>query len=308
MSKPLDRLTLLETFVRIAESGSISAAARDLGLSQPSASRQLAELETRLQAQLMRRSTHSLALTEAGQALLIDARRMLDEWQALAERHGRARDQIEGRLKIVAPVALGQKHLARIATQFLLDHPKLTLNWELEDHSIRFAERGCDCWLKIGSVPDESLIVREVGRVERLLVAAPSLFHKKRTFNQPDQLEAVPLLALVPFEGGQIPLHDRSGRSEILKPEVRLKTNNIFSLKEAALQGLGMAVLPQWFITDELADGSLLDLLPTWRAAMLPIHLAHLPGRHQPRRLEAFFALMTEQIREIPGVLPPLEK
>ena len=102
MTKSLDRLVLLETFVRIAERGSISAAARDLGLSQPSASRQLSELEGRLGAQLIRRTTHNLALTPAGQDLLVEARQMLEGWDALVERHGRGPDDIKGRLKIVA--------------------------------------------------------------------------------------------------------------------------------------------------------------------------------------------------------------
>ena len=92
MSKSLDRLSLLQTFVRIADAGSISAAARDLGLSQPSVSRQLAELESRFKAQLMRRTTHDLSLTTAGAELLADARRLLDEWEALEEKHLEAED------------------------------------------------------------------------------------------------------------------------------------------------------------------------------------------------------------------------
>ena len=106
MGKTLDRLTLLETFIRIAERGSISAAASDLGLSQPSASRQLAELETRFGLQLIRRTTHSMALTAAGQALLRDAREIVSAWNSIEERHGLAGGLVKGPLRVVAPVAL----------------------------------------------------------------------------------------------------------------------------------------------------------------------------------------------------------
>lgn len=149
MSKSLDRLTLLDTFVRIAESGSISAAARDLGLSQPSVSRQLAELESRFQAQLMTRTTHTLSLTTAGSELLADARRLLDSWETIEERYIASKTGIRGSLKVVAPVALGQLQLGDIVLQFQQQHPLLSLSWHLEDNNIRFAETGCDCCLEL---------------------------------------------------------------------------------------------------------------------------------------------------------------
>ncbi|MEO0887430.1 MAG: LysR family transcriptional regulator, partial [Cyanobacteria bacterium J06648_10] len=142
MSKSLDRLTLLETFIRIADAGSISAAARDLGLSQPSVSRQLAELESRFKAQLMRRTTHELSLTEAGAQLLSDARQLLDDWEALEEKHLDSGETLRGRLRVVAPVALGQLHLIDIALQFQQQHPLISLSWQLQDDDIRFAEAG----------------------------------------------------------------------------------------------------------------------------------------------------------------------
>ena len=144
MSKSLDRLTLLETFVRIADTGSLSAAARDLGLSQPSVSRQLADLEKRLKTQLIRRNTHGLSLTETGLELLSDARQLTRAWDAVEERYLGAEEIIKGKLKVVAPVALGQSHLARFASEFQLAYPSVNLSWQLEDAAIRFTEVGCE--------------------------------------------------------------------------------------------------------------------------------------------------------------------
>ncbi|MEO1035913.1 MAG: LysR family transcriptional regulator [Pseudomonadota bacterium] len=301
MSKPLDRITLLETFVRIADAGSISAAARDLGLSQPSASRQLAELESRLKAQLVRRTTHSLALTDVGTELLVDARQLIDGWESLEEKHRADSDKLIGSLKVVAPVALGQRQLARLVWRFQQANPGITVTWLLDDEPIRFSEVGCDCWIKVGSIADESLVVRNLGLVERLLVATPSLLAEHGKPATPKATECLPLVALEPYEGDHIPLH-RGKRTSTVHPTVRMRTNNIFALKEAALMGLGMAILPRWFVANELDRGELSDVLPSWRAPSLPVRVAYLPGRHQTMRLRAFLAELREQVPTIDGI------
>ena len=304
MTKALDRISLLETFVRIAEAGSISAAARGLGLSQPSASRQLAELEARLKAQLVRRTTHSLALTDAGSELLADAREILDAWEVLAEKHLSSETEIEGRLKVVAPVALGQRHLARIACQFQAQHPGVSLTWVLEDDAIRFAEEGCDCWIRVGPVPDDRLVVRRIATVERLLVGSAALVAEYGLPRTPSAARRLPLAALDPFEGGRLALL-RGRRSTRIEPAVRMRTNNIFALKEAALMGVGMAILPTWFIADELRDGALQDLVPGWKAPCLDVHLAHLPNRHPPLRLRAFLEAIEAGVASLQGISAP---
>ncbi|MEM9062202.1 MAG: LysR family transcriptional regulator [Pseudomonadota bacterium] len=300
MSKSLDRLSLLETFARISDRGSISAAARDLGLSQASASRQLRELEDRMGAQLIRRTTHSLALTPAGHAALADARVLIADWSAFEERHAALGDAVRGPLKVVAPVALGQTHLVDMAARFLIDHPDVTLEWELEDDPIRFAERGCDCWIKIGPVPDDTLVVRTMGRVERLIVSAPDLL--RRSLKDPRELEAVPFIALAPFEGGSLTLTNHEGATVSLTLRPRMTTNNIVSILRAVRLGAGAAVMPTWFVAQDLNDGQLVDVLPGWRARDLSINAAFLPARNQPKRLEAFLQFLGTGVRAMPGV------
>lgn len=306
MSKPLDRLTLLETFTRISDRGSISAAARDLGLSQASASRQLKELEQRMGTQLVRRTTHSLALTASGQDLLRDARELLAAWATLEERHSEGDDAVRGPLKVVAPVALGQLYLADIAIDFQLRNPAVSLTWELEDQAIRFAEVGCDCWIKIGPVPDDTLIVRELGSVERMIVASPSL-SDGRVFAGPDEVAALPFAALTPFEGARIALMSADGVRQEMTPPISIATNNIFAVYRAALKGAGAAVLPRWFVQKDLDEGRLLDVLPRWRAAEFKINAAYLPARRQPKRLAVFLDALAENMDTIPGISAPAE-
>jgi len=297
MSKSLDRLTLLETFVRIVEAGSVSAAARDLGLSQPSASRQLAELEARFKSQLVVRTTHDLSLTPTGAELLTDVRQLLDQWEALQEKYLNTEGEVRGQLKIVAPVALGQQCLTESALGFQQHYPQVALSWQLQDGNIRFAEAGCDCWFKIGPVTDSTLVVDSLGTVERLAVATPKLLAAVPT--SPRELETLPWISLVPFEGDRIPLSHPSGQSVTLSPAIRLATNNIFALKQAVLAGAGAAILPKWFIQNALQTGELIDILPEWRAPSLTVNVAYRRGRHQPLRLRRFIEWVTADISSL---------
>lgn len=250
--------------------------------------------------QLIRRTTHSLALTPAGHAALADARALIADWDAFSERHSAQGDTVRGPLKVVAPVALGQTHLIDMAARFLMDHPDVTLEWELEDDPIRFAERGCDCWIKIGTVPDDTLIVRSIGQVERLIVAAPGLLPS--SLKDPKELEDVPFIALAPFEGGNLTLTNREGAVHQVSLRPRMTTNNIVSILRAVLLGAGAAIMPTWFIAKELREGHLIDALSGWRAKELSINLAFLPARNQPRRLEAFLESLRVHFQAMPGI------
>ncbi|MEL6686184.1 MAG: LysR family transcriptional regulator [Pseudomonadota bacterium] len=295
-----DRIRLLETFIRIVERGSISAAARDLNLSQASASRQLAQLEAQLNSALIARSTHSLSLTEAGEQLLPRARDLIARWSALddlADTDG----PLTGSIRVVAPVALGQTILLPALTDFQKDHPHLRVTWRLEDQTIRFAEEGCDVWINIGHPPDENLISREVTQVRRVVVAAPSV----KSVTSPQQLIDRPCVSLGPFEGTQLPLTGPSGRTVRLSLTARLATNSIMVSHAAAKAGLGFAVLPEWLIQEDLKTGTLVNLLPEWIAPSLPITINYAPASRQLRRLIAFRAAMEDAIQNAIGADDP---
>ena len=303
MSARLDRLTLLQTFSRIVERGSISAAARDLGMSQASASRQLAQLERRIGATLLSRNTHSLALTEQGRLVLAGARDLLAGWDDLLDGVRGEEGALRGAIKAVAPVALGQLFLTRAVLAFQMRHPELDITLVLDDAELRFVEVGCDLWVRIGQPADDTLVVRRAGRVERMIVAAPGLLQGV-SIRAPEDLSALPALALSPFEGEDIPLS--SGPDTFrLSTDAVLATNNIFALYEATLQGLGFAVLPRWMVASDLASGALVDVLPDWRAPELDITLCYTPANRTSRRLTALRDAMEHAIAMIDGVAPP---
>ncbi|MCR9123524.1 MAG: LysR family transcriptional regulator [Phyllobacteriaceae bacterium] len=294
MTRSLDRLTLLETFVRIAERGSISAAARDLGLSQASASRQLADLEERLGTQLIIRSTHHLSLTKAGEQCLTDARLLLAEWEGFAEGFAGDADMVAGPLKIVAPVALGQTVALDCAIAFQTAHPDIVIDWILEDAPIRFSEVGCDLWLRVGTVPDDTLIVQPLAEVTRIIAAAPGL--AGNVDGDPDALAALPCAALHPFEGGRLPLTGPAGETVEIDARVTFASNNIAAAKRVAMAGGGYAILPRWLVAGELDAGTLIEPLPGWRAPPLTINAAFAPARRQTRRLRLFIDAMADAL------------
>ena len=293
MTRSADRISLLETFIRIAERGSVTAAARDLEISQGSASRQLKDLETRLGVQLARRTTHSLSLTEAGEEVLADARDLLARWEALSERQSAARERIAGPLSVVAPVALGQTHLADAAIAFQREHPEVSLTWRLDDAPIRFAEIGCDCWIRVGPVPDETLVLRRLGSVERMLVGAPAIRGE----------DAPPFISLTPYEGADVTLTAESGATRRVAVRLAMAVDNIMAVKRAALCGVGAAIMPRWLIAEELAAGALVDLAPGWRAPTLDVGIAYQPTRTPPLRLTAFIGAVEAHMRKIDGIL-----
>ena len=289
----VDRLTLLETFVRVAERGGLSAAARDLDLSQPTVSRRIARLEARLGTTLLRRTTHASAPTADGLALLEDARRLLAGWEAVEERHAGDGAALAGTVRTVAPVGLGQTRLGPAVAAFLEAHPKVSIEWRLTDRPIRFAEEGCDCWIRIGPIADERLVVRELARVERLVVAAPA----PARAHADGSLEAMPWLALGPFEGARIELFGAGGERRAFTVRPRFATDSLFALRDAALAGLGAAILPRWLVARELAEGALVDVAPAWRAARLPVTLAVAAGPGRPARIGAFAEAVAEHLR-----------
>ncbi|MEO1103278.1 MAG: LysR substrate-binding domain-containing protein [Pseudomonadota bacterium] len=175
--------------------------------------------------------------------------------------------------------------------------------WELDDHPIRFAEVGCDCWIKVGRVADDTLIVRPLGAVERLVVAAPQRLDGG-PLGDPAAAATLPFVTLAAFEGDRIALYGEDGSEVAFTPSVALSTNNIVAARRAACLGVGAAILPRWFVADELASGALVNVLPRWRAATLTIHVAYLPARHQPRRLALFLQAIEAGLREVPGIAP----
>lgn len=309
----LDRIALLQTFLRVVDAGSFSAAALQLGTTQPTVSRRLQQLETLLGARLVERSTRGLRLTEEGHRCLAQAQELVERWQMLADDLGEEGAPVVGTLRLRVPHAFGQRQLVEPLATFLARHPGVDVEWTLQDQLPDFSREAVDCSLVVGHVDQPQLIAVQLAEVPRVLVAAPALaarlpadLGRRPAAAVVEALEALPWLALTTFYRDGLRLRPQAGGDPIdiaIRP--RVGTDSLFALIETARRGLGLALVSQWAVIDELASGVLVRVLPDWCAPALPISVVYPSRRLQPARLRAFVALMREVVPEMPGMRSP---
>jgi molybdate transport repressor ModE-like protein len=282
--KTADRFEFMRLFVRIAETGSLSAAAQSLGVSQPTASRQLKQLEQMLGVQLVRRSTHDLGLTDAGKRFFEDARALLADWEASIDTLRNAREELTGLIRVAVPVALGQTILATIASRFLVRHPSVTIDWRLIDQPGDLVAGGYDLWIRAGPARQLGLIVRHLWQIERTIVATPSF----RLVNNPKALERLRAVRLFTFVSDEVALTGPRERTVTLRVKPAFDTDNIYAAIEAVREGVGYGILPYWLIQPDLDSGRLIEICPGWHPPLLMLSVAYPPSRYRPVRISAF--------------------
>ena len=291
MTSKVDRMELMRLFVRIAETRSLSAAGQALGISQPSSSRQLRQLEAILGVQLIKRSTHDLTLTHAGEQFLPIAIDLLALWDGATETAKLARDEYRGPIRVAVPVAVGQTYLADIAANFLLRHPGITFDWRLTDEPGDLAAGGYDLWIKAGPIRDQTLIVRELRRGGRTVVGNAS----QTLVQHPGELNERRAVHLITFMGRQIPLETKDGRTATLRLKPVFITDNLYAAFAAIKKGVGYGILPYWLINSELKSGSLIELCPEWKPPGISLYIAYPQGRFRPARLKLFIDYLRKE-------------
>ena len=300
----IDRVELMRTFIRIVESGSLSAAARQLETTQATISRRLQSLESLLGAKLILRSTHAMKLTDDGERCYQHARQVVDAWLALEDELQLTDDQPVGTLRVRAPHAFGQEQLLMPLIGFLADHPQLSVEWMLNDKNVDFMSDNIDCAIRVGAEVDPATVSVLLAEVPRCTVASPELLAKFPEITHPQMMSALPWIAISTFYQHDVTLrHQEESVTFSLVP--RLSTDSLYVAKNAALAGLGIAIVSSWTVEEDLARGRLVELLPDWQAAALPVHLVYPWARYYPTRLRKFLDLMREVMPKIAGMQLP---
>lgn len=287
----LDDLSLLRAFVGIVECGSISAGARRLKIPQPTLSRYLRELEDQCGAVLLRRDTHGMSLTQTGQRLLTDARTLLAHAEEANQRLREDQTTLNGHLRLFATIDCGQFVVTRLVSSFLRLHPKVTAELALTNRPLHVIQEGCDVGILPGKITDESVIARPAGMITLHLAAAPSLVKGRPKAKQPVDLESWPWIGLAGFQfwnAKEIRLFDKNRIEQTIRVSPVLVSEGVTSIREAVLDGLGVSVLPDWMIREDLRSGRLVRVLPQWNAKDLPIHVVYAGQRLLPMRVSAF--------------------
>ena len=298
-----DRIALMQTFVRIVEAGSLSAAAAQMGSTQPTVSRRLQALERTLGARLLQRSTHAMKLTEDGERCFERAKELIANWDSFeAELRGTG-DAPEGSLRVVAPHAFGQSQLVEPLARFLRRYPRVTVEWLLHDDTQDFIASGIDCAIHVGEVSDPAVVAIKLAEVPRIVAAAPSVLGGAPVPSHPSELADLPWLSLRTYYRNEVTLtHSASGETHRIAIRPRMSTDSLLALRQAAVLGLGAGIASAWLLTEDLAEGRLIQLAPQWQAAPLPVYVVYPHARFYPARLRRFVEAMREALPTVTGM------
>lgn len=305
-SERIDRIELLQTFIRIVDAGSLSAAARQLAITQATVSRRLQSLEALLGVKLLLRTTHAMKLTDDGERCYQHANKVADAWLALEDELGHADDEPVGTLRVCAPHAFGQEQLLGPLTAFLTRYPQLAVEWMLNDKRVDFLSANIDCAIRVGAEVDPATVSVLLAEVPRCIVASPALLVNHLEITTPQQLSGLPWIAINTFFQHEIQLtHPRREGVERVPVAPRLFTDSLHAARNTAIAGLGVTLISCWVVEEDIRCGRLVGLLPDWQAAPLPVHLVYPWARYYPARLRAFLQLMREVMPGISGMRLP---
>jgi DNA-binding transcriptional LysR family regulator len=289
----MDRLAAMETFVRVVDAGSFSAAARALNIGQPAVSKTVAQLEERLGVRLLMRSTRGLSPTEAGQNFYEHAKRALEEADEadLAARGAGA--SLTGRLRISAAPTFARLHVVPHLPKFLAAHPNLAMDVVLDDRLIDLVEEGIDIALRVGSLNDSSLTARRLASCPRHVLATPAYFARAGVPRTPAELSEHQAVLYTGGGGGES-WSFRQGATEVsVKVSGSLRITAAEGLRAAVLAGMGLTISSAWIFSPELASGAVRVVLTEW--SLLPVDLwAVYPTGHKPSTKARAFAAFVE--------------
>ncbi len=300
----MDKLGLMEIFVRIVETGSFSAVAREMAMSQPTVSKQIGALERSLDTRLLNRTTRSLSLTEAGAAYYERCRRIIDQVQAAETGLGTFKGKLSGTLSINSSVAFGQMFLTRLVLEFQHAHADLSVVLTLNDRYIDLVEEGIDVAIRFGRVDDGGLVARRVARSPVALVAAPEYLETHGYPQHPSELARHNCLHYTYLSTGNEWIFPSAAGEVRVRISGTFRSNNGYALRDAMLAGHGIAIMPLVFIQSELEQGNAVAILPDYTHIALPVNAVYPSGRYVPDKVRAFVDFMQARLHTIPGLQP----
>ena len=300
-----DRLLALRMFVRTARSGSLSAAGRELGLSQPSVSRILSQLEEEVGATLLTRTTRAVVLTEAGQDYLMRIEPLLSALEE-ADHAARGAGALRGVLRIALPVSFGTREVVPRLPRFLERYCDLKVELGMTDARQDLVTEGFDVGLRVGSLPSPSAVIRKLAESPRVLVASPAYLERRGRPLAPGDLAAHAIVIGPGPTGTRVWAFTRQGGHTSLRVEARVSCSSNEGAIAAAVAGIGVANSSVWGCRAELDRGALVTILEDWPMEAMPAHAVYPLGRPASPAARAFVEYLAAQLQdERPGRQTP---
>jgi DNA-binding transcriptional LysR family regulator len=293
----MNRLEAMHVLVAVVDSGSLSGAARRLDMPLATVSRKVGELEAHLNTRLLHRTTRQLSLTEAGASYVAACRRILEE---IGEAERAATGEYaapKGELVVTAPVVFGRLHVVPVVADFLAHYGEIDVNLVLTDRVVHLMDEHADVAVRIGDLPDSTLMATRVGTVRRVICASPAYLAQHGVPATPRDLAAHQCITFEVLASRRAWAFG-SGKSELSVPvHSRLAVNTAEAAIAAAILGVGLIRVLSYQVADAVRDNALCVVLDTFESAPLPIHLVHKGQAPLPLKLRAFLDFVTPRLR-----------
>lgn len=296
----MDKFQEMRVFSAVVDASSFVAAADSLGMSKAAVSRYVSELEQRLGVRLMHRTTRKLSLTPEGEVFLVRCRDILANIESSEAEISTRSVTASGLLKVSLPVSFGIRHLAPLWSEFLADHPQVTLDVQLADRVIDLVDEGFDLAVRIARLPDSSLISRQLTSTRLVLCAAPSYLKRRGTPAHPSELAQHDVLGYSLMAMGDQWQFTGPEGPVCVKVRPRMWTNNGDSCVAAALQGSGIQLQPTFLIDEVLASGQLVEILPQFRSVELGIYAIYPSRKFVLPKVRAMVEFLANKLQRAP--------
>ncbi|SDZ33342.1 transcriptional regulator, LysR family [Variovorax sp. YR266] len=286
----MDRIDLLQVFVRVAEAGSFTRAADRLGLPRATISTAVQQLETRLGSRLLHRTTRRVGLTPDGEVMLERARALVADMEDMEQQFLPAHGQVSGRLKVDVPSRIARRLIAPALPGFFERHPAIELELGSSDRAVDLVLEGVDCALRVGPLASSSLVARPLGHFTLINCASPAYLTRHGTPRTPADLpQHMAVNYASPTSGRAAPWEwQRDGETASLRMRSQVAANNAETYIACALAGLGLIQIPAYDVREHLVAGELIEVLTDARAEPLPVQLVYPHRRNLSRRVQAF--------------------
>ncbi|MSO81118.1 MAG: LysR family transcriptional regulator [Alphaproteobacteria bacterium] len=297
----MDTLTSMGLFVRAVDTGSFSAAARQMSLTPSAVSKQISRLEDRLGVRLFNRTTRRLAQTEEGVAYYERCRRILADVDEAEQAISQLNQTPRGVLKINMPVVFGRRHVVPVLCGFLAAWPEVQLHVTMTDQFVDPIEEGVDMLIRIGELKDSSLIARKLATARRAIAATPRYWDKHGRPQVPEDLAGHNCLTYAYLSSGDAwRMIGPDGSEHAVTVRGNLSANNAEALHDLALGDVGVMMAPTWMCGEALREGRLEEVLTNYAPTSPPVWAIYPPGRHLSPKVRAFVDHLAEEFRKRP--------
>ncbi|WP_160106493.1 LysR family transcriptional regulator [Pseudomonas izuensis] len=293
----MNRLESMSVLIAVVDAGSLSGAARRLGMPLATVSRKVAELESHLNTRLLHRTTRQLSLTEAGASYVAACRRILED---IGEAERMATGEYaspKGELVITAPVVFGRLHLVPVVAEFLAHYPEIEINLMLTDRVVHLMEEHCDAAVRIGDLPDSSLMATQVGAVRRVVCASPDYLATHGVPTRPADLAEHACITFEVLESVGAWVFETGKSQTSVRVRSRLAVNTAEAAIDAAMLGVGVIRVLSYQVADALGKDALRVVLEPYESSPLPVSLVHKGQTPLPLKLRAFLDFVAPRLR-----------